>query len=99
MQENKRSKRRVVRHERDSDNEENDRKKQRLMNEEADLPLDQELFDDLETVKQQAKQVAELIRQKKYTVAYTGAGISTAASIPDYRGPSEYYLSSCHHCA
>ena len=33
-------------------------------------------------------ELADLVRASPYTVAFTGAGISTAAGISDYRGPS-----------
>lgn len=35
----------------------------------------------------QVKNVAALVRASKHVVVYTGAGISTNASLPDYRGP------------
>jgi hypothetical protein len=31
--------------------------------------------------------VAELVRAAKHIVVYTGAGVSTSTSLPDFRGP------------
>jgi NAD-dependent SIR2 family protein deacetylase len=33
-------------------------------------------------------QLADMVRKSKYTVFYTGAGMSTSAGVGDYRGPS-----------
>lgn len=46
-----------------------------------------EFFDDAATVRAKAHAVADMIRAARHVVVYTGAGISTSAKIPDYRGP------------
>ncbi|XP_052827305.1 NAD-dependent protein deacetylase sir-2.1 [Octopus bimaculoides] len=47
-----------------------------------------EIEDSAEVLKQKCDQLAEAIKKSKGICVYTGAGISTAASIPDYRGPN-----------
>lgn len=37
------------------------------------------------------KACADMIRNSEYTVAFTGAGVSTDAGIPDFRGPEGLY--------
>ncbi len=38
-----------------------------------------------------ARELAELIRQGRSVVAFTGAGVSTLSGIPDFRGPDGLY--------
>lgn len=47
-----------------------------------------EYHDSLDTVANEASRIADLIRNAKHCVAFTGAGISTSAGIGDYRGKS-----------
>jgi len=35
----------------------------------------------------QIEELASLVRESRYLVAFTGAGISTESGIPDFRGP------------
>lgn len=46
------------------------------------------ILDDLNLLETKCKELANAIRNSKCCVIYTGAGISTSASIPDYRGPA-----------
>ncbi|KAH9503705.1 ditrans,polycis-polyprenyl diphosphate synthase [Bulinus truncatus] len=45
-----------------------------------------EYFDSTDKLKTEAAQIAEIVRKSQYCIAFTGAGISTAAGIGDFRG-------------
>lgn len=47
-----------------------------------------EFQDSPEELEEKVVQLAQLVQASKYTVFFTGAGVSTAAGIADYRGPS-----------
>ncbi|XP_034559220.1 NAD-dependent protein deacetylase sirtuin-6 [Notolabrus celidotus] len=46
-----------------------------------------ETFDSPEELKAKAETLAQLIKESEYLVVHSGAGISTSAGIPDFRGP------------
>ncbi|CAF4218643.1 unnamed protein product [Rotaria magnacalcarata] len=47
-----------------------------------------ELTEKSDDLKIKLEKLEQMIRQSRHTVAITGAGISTDAGIPDFRGPN-----------
>ncbi|BET00060.1 chromatin regulatory protein sir2 [Nesidiocoris tenuis] len=50
------------------------------------LARSEEFEDSASVLQEKCMRLAEAIRNSQYMVVYSGAGVSTAASIPDYRG-------------
>lgn len=48
----------------------------------------QEFYDSEEELRGKVKQIAAVLKKAKHAVCYTGAGVSTSANIPDFRGPT-----------
>uniref|UniRef100_A0A8C9TW49 NAD-dependent protein deacetylase sirtuin-7 n=1 Tax=Scleropages formosus TaxID=113540 RepID=A0A8C9TW49_SCLFO len=64
------------------------RRRRRMTSPSAPPPRVSQVFDDAEELRRKVSQLAVAVRGARHLVVYTGAGISTAASIPDYRGPN-----------
>merc|ERR1719235_3018390 len=47
-----------------------------------------ERFDSADVLAEKVERLAEMVRNSRHMVVFTGAGISTSAGIPDFRGPN-----------
>lgn len=47
-----------------------------------------EVHDPASLFEQKVEVLTDLLRNSKHTVVHTGAGLSTSAGIPDFRGPN-----------
>jgi len=52
-----------------------------------DAEMIKELYDADDVLAEKVDALAEMVRSSRHFVAFTGAGISTSAGIPDFRGP------------
>ena len=57
-----------------------------------------EYFDSKEVLDQKISKLAKMIMESKHFVAFTGAGISTASGIPDYRSGANTVLPTGAGC-
>ena len=57
-----------------------------------DKKMKMELFDEADVLEEKIDQLTDLIRDSKYFIAFTGAGISTSAGVPDYRSTNDTVL-------
>ena len=57
-----------------------------------------EFFDSPEELDKNVEQLAEMVRDTEHCVAFTGAGISTSAGIPDYRSGAKPVLNTGPGC-
>lgn len=53
----------------------------------SDPELMEERFDSEAVLQQKVDALAEMVRESRHFVTFTGAGVSTSAGIPDFRGP------------
>ena len=53
----------------------------------SDPELIKERYDPPEVLEKKIDELAEMVRKSRHFVVFTGAGISTDAGIPDFRGP------------
>ena len=51
-----------------------------------------EMYDSSEELAPKVARLIEMIREAEHPIVYTGAGISTSANIPDYRGTGGVYV-------
>lgn len=57
-----------------------------------------EYFDSPEVLDQKVEMLAQMIQASQHMVAFTGAGISTACGIPDYRSGFDTVLETGPGC-
>ena len=53
----------------------------------SDPEMVKERYDPEDILQEKLDRLAHLVRNSKHLVAFTGAGVSTSAGIPDFRGP------------
>lgn len=57
-----------------------------------------EYFDTPQELDKKITELAELIKKSKHFVSFTGAGLSTAAGIPDYRSGADTVMETGPGC-